>query len=706
MELFCAGCGGPLGPGAPDVRGRRRKDPFRGRTVGGARLTKLISVDPTRRVYRARHRGLRSHVRAEVFPEPFASENLAYVRHLLRQAALTSEINSLYVVTVLDLGRLADCYYILTECPPDCLRSLLRKAGRIDLNRVLALMEEVLQGLTAVEGAGAFHGNVTPEGVLLDYDGAARLDHLGTALRPQELNRLTVDEDGAVCSPALYIAPERALDGRLADIRSDLYSLGVTAYEMISGRAPHEGANAQEIMCRRMEEPAPRLSQRVPDVPAAMSHFVARLMAGDPAARPPTSQAALDELRECAVEMSRAHEIGPVRAAVPSGRTGGGGRWTALWWAAAFFLFALAVIPLALLYKQHRVREALAREAQEMAPLTVAVLIREADSAAADPLPRGMADGLLALLAHGLAFYPELQVIDPARTAELQAAGRDPRQVRDEVGANCLLVAEHAPGLERRRWTLVFATNRGEPWSVHAECAVAQDREGDAAPLADALGDLLASFAARLAWDPLPEGALETAGRSLDAWSAAAGAIRAERLGRWREAASSVERALATAPGTPAFQVLSAFYNAVQEAQERGTLSGAAGLPLAGLPPEMGGLSGALAAMAGGDPDGVEERFGEFLARSPGSGRGYFLMGLWRQHTAGRPEEAALSFRQAVRMDPGYLPAALACVELLAQRDAASARQFVQQYKETAPPRECVYRLTRRAEELLGGAVQ
>ena len=64
------------------------------------------------------------------------------------------------------------------------MRSLLRKAGRIDLNRVLALTEEVLQGLAAVEGVGAFHGNVTPEGVLLDYDGAARLDHLGTAPSP------------------------------------------------------------------------------------------------------------------------------------------------------------------------------------------------------------------------------------------------------------------------------------------------------------------------------------------------------------------------------------------------------------------------------------------------------------------------------------------------------------------------------------------
>jgi len=704
MELFCAGCGGALRPGAPDVPGRRRKDPFRGRTVGGARLSRLLSVSPTRRVYRAYHRGLRSHLRAEVFPEPFASENLGYVQHLFRQAALTTEIGSRYVVTVLDLGRLVDCYYILTECPPDRLRSLLRKAGRIDLNRVLALMEDVLHGLAAVEGVGTYHGNVTPEGVLLDYDGVAKLDHLGTALRPQELNRLTVDEDGAICGPALYIAPERALDGRLADIRSDLYSLGVSTYEMISGRPPHEGADAQEIMCRRLDEPAPRLSQRVPDVPAAMSHFVARLMAGDPAARPPTSQAALDELLECAVQMSRAHEIGPVRAAVPSGRTGGG--WTALWWATAFFLFALAVIPLGLLYKQHRVREAAVREAQEMAPLTVAVLVREADSAAADPLPPGVADGLAALLAYGLAFYPELHVIDPVRTAELQAAGRDPRQVRDEVGANCLLVAEHAPGLQRRRWTLVFAASRGEPWSVHAECAVAEDRRGDAVPLADALGDLLASVAVRLARDPLPEGALEAAGKSLDAWSAAADAIRAERLGRWEEAASSIERALATAPGTPAFQVLSAFYSAVHEAQDSGTLSGAAGLALSGLPPEMEGLAGALAAIAGGHPEGVEERFGEFLARSPASARGYFLMGLWRRHAAGRPAEAALSFRQAVRMDPGYLPAALACVELLAQRDAAGARQFVQQYKESAPPRECLYRVTRRAGELLGGAVQ
>ncbi len=706
MELFCAACGGPLGPGAPEARIRRPKDPFRGRTVGGARLTKLLSVTPTRRVYRAYHPGLRGHVRTEVFTEAFAHENPDYVRRLFRQAALTREIQSLYVVTVLDLGRLADCYYIVTECPPADLRSLLRRTGRIDLNRALTLMEEILRGLAAVEGVGAFHGNVTPEGVLLDYDGAARLDHLGTTLRPQELNRLTVAEDGAVGGPALYIAPERALDGRLADVRSDLYSLGVTAYEMVCGRVPHEGADAREVMRRRLEEPAPSLSHRAPDVPAEMSRFVARLMAGDPAGRPPGPEAALDELRECAVEMSRGHKIRPVRASVSAGRAEGGAKWTALWWAAAVFLFALAVIPLGFLYKQHQDKKAAAREAQAGLPPRVAVLVREADPVAADPLPPWMADGLAALIAYGLAFYPELQVVDPAQTAELQAAGRDVLQVRQDVGANCLLVAEHAPGLERRRWTFVFASSRDEPWSVRAECTVPQDREGDAAPLAGALRELLIAVAGRLGREPLPEDALAAAGQGLGAWSAAADALRMERQGRWPEAVASIQRALDAAPGTPPFQVLSAFYTAVHEAQEGGTLSGAAGLPAEGLPPEMAGLAGVLAAMAGGDADEVEGQFGRFLARSPDSARGYFLLGLWRLHSAGQREEAALSFRRAVRADPGYLPAAFACVDLLARRDAAAARAFVDEYKEMAPGRECVYRLTRHAEELLGGSAQ
>ena len=302
-QLHCAACGGPLAD-RRERGGARPGDPFRGRTVGGARLRKLLAVRPTHCVYRAAHMQLRTTVRVEAFSNEFAERNADYMAQHFRAAAATRDLRSTYVVTLLDVGRRADCWFIVLEWAPSDLRALLETRAPLPVNRALGLLEGVLAGLDAVHAAGLVHGDVTPEGILLARDGSPKLDHLAALPRAEELGRLVLSPGGCLAGPALYIAPERAV-GQQGDIRSDLYSLGATAFEMLAARPPYAGRSAQEVLDGHAGDSRPDLREARPDVPDGIAAFVRRLMAREPSARPADPAEALSELRQVGIDLSR-----------------------------------------------------------------------------------------------------------------------------------------------------------------------------------------------------------------------------------------------------------------------------------------------------------------------------------------------------------------------------------------------------------------
>jgi hypothetical protein len=723
-QLFCAACAAPLADSPPPGYVRphwtarlwpKPRDPFMGKVIGGARLTKLLNVRPTRRTYRAAHKQLRAEVRVEVFETGFVERNADYVGRLFEEAAATQEVRSLHVTTLLNLGRRRDCAFILCDFHPSSLRALLEAKGRLDINRTLALAEEVLHGLAAVDAAGATHGNVSPDGVLLGYDGLARLDHLGTALRAEDTERLTVTPAGAVRGPALYTAPEKLQPQRPPDVRADLYSLGVTIFEMLSGRPPYEGASGRQVLLKHLHEPVPDLHQARPDVPPELSRFVSRLMAKDPAGRPQKPQQALDELRECAVALSREGLIGPVRAAVTPGQHRRATlKWAAVWSLLAVALAALAIIPLALMYRQRQAGQAQTQEAA--GAHTVLVMLRQSDPVLKDDLSAEEALGVSTLLDYRLAFYPELSAIRPA--AGLEPGGGDLGDALAKAGAGNAFMAMHAAGFKRRNWTLVFSSRGKPPWSARADCAVEAEGPGSLNALETAADEVLAQAAGRLKLEPAAAGRPAT-GANVAAWALMGRALRAEREDRWDEALALSRQATQEVPearppsGRSPFAVLRAFYETVEGTQRTGRLTPAplpqGGADAAGpaqtdagvvaLPPELAGLSAALESMGKDARPDVERQLARHLARWPSSARGYFLLGLWRLYGGRQADEAAVAFRHAAGLDPGYVPPARGYVQLMAPERPAEVRSFLDQMRQQAPDSEAV----RRLEELARG---
>ena len=222
---------------------------------------------------------------------------------------------------------------------------MLDKKGRLPLRQALRITEEVLQGLQAIAEHGAVHGNVTPDGILLGYDGAARLDRLGAAAEGKPRFETTC------------------------------YSLGCTLYEMLAGRPP--------------DAAAPDLRTERPDLPEEVCRFVARLTAADPDARPAGPAEALEEMRVLAEDLARAGAIAPSRAAMGGGkRRLFGVTWTSAWTIVACLLVVATVAPFVIMAQMRRARIQAEQAAAAGKPGAVAVLILPEGRAARRPALR------------------------------------------------------------------------------------------------------------------------------------------------------------------------------------------------------------------------------------------------------------------------------------------------------------------------------
>jgi len=692
-QLHCAACGQPLAPGRPPRRSPAPADPFRGRTIAGARLRKLLATFPDHLEYLGTHAGLHADVRVEIFPAEVEGRGAVRLEALFRRVARARQVHSPAVLPVLDLGRTKDCWYILAEMPPDSLRTLLDRKGRLPLQQTLALAEDVLTGLTALEQAGLSHGDVRPETIAMDYDGTARLDRPGAPFAPSELGRLTVTQGGAVRGPAHYMAPERWVDERRADMPSDLYSLGVTLYEALAGRPPFDGQSAQDVMRAHLEAALPDLQQAAPGLPESVCAFVERLLKRDPAERPACAAGALEDLRRVMLDLARQGVIESPAVQPPLARrilreVRKAGLWTIL----ALALVALAAVPPILWYAR-RGRQG-ADQAAELQRAPLKVLLMVEDAADADPHE---ATAVRALLALALECVPALSPADPFLAAQLLRDGMDVERVRNLAAFPCVLTASSRPGLRRRHWTLTLSGSQPAPWTVRSEASVDENGRGDMRPLEAAARELMELAAARLestaALQALPHADAGT-------WSEVAEALRAEADGRWCEATRRARAAAAHAPDARAFAFLASFYGTVCQLTRPDSTEPMPPVPdPEGLPAEMAGLSRVLRALREADAPLVKERLADFLVEFPHSARGYTLLGLWRLHTLRRPEEALAALRHAVEIDPGYLPAAYACVEALVKHQPDGVEPFLRDYRGRIAHRELAERVEARVRE-------
>ena len=213
-----------------------------------------------------------------------------------REMQVMQQLHGEHLVHVVDTGEVDGAQFIAMELLEGIsLREQLRAGDPLTPTDTLLLARDLARALEVAHGAGVIHRDVKPANIQLARrpDGSSRTVLLDFGIARSLDPSVTLTGTGLVVGTAGYIAPEVGMGGRTADERSDIYSLGVVLYEALVGAPPFVAANAMALMARHaIEDPmAPHV--REPTVPPAISSLVMRLMARDPARRPPTAAATI-----------------------------------------------------------------------------------------------------------------------------------------------------------------------------------------------------------------------------------------------------------------------------------------------------------------------------------------------------------------------------------------------------------------------------
>jgi len=208
---------------------------------------------------------------------PQLSENFTYIQRFNREAKMAMGLSSPHIVGVLDYGADKDDHYLVMEyVEGKPLRDVICEEGPLPWERALAVAYEAAEALSEADRQHIVHRDIKPANIMITPQGTARVLDFGIA-RGSDLPALT--QSGFVGSP-YYISPEQAM-GEKVDIRSDIYSLGIVLYEMLSNRLPFDAEAPWLIIKQHISTEPPALAAICPDVPQEVELLVHKMLAKD-----------------------------------------------------------------------------------------------------------------------------------------------------------------------------------------------------------------------------------------------------------------------------------------------------------------------------------------------------------------------------------------------------------------------------------------
>jgi eukaryotic-like serine/threonine-protein kinase len=252
--------------------------------AGRYRLDNRLGAGGMSTVFRAQDTVLERPVAVKLLAEHLAQDD-AFVARFRREALAAARLQHPNIVQVFDSGQDSESgrHYIVMEYVdgPSCA-DLLRQHRMFDTDDTVRIIRDACHGLDYAHRAGVIHRDVKPGNLLVSNEsGTTKLADFGIA-KAAEQTRIT--QVGAVLGTAAYLSPEQA-SGEEAGAASDIYSLGVCAYQFLAGRLPHEYGSLTELALKQQQERVPPITDFRDDVPAALDHAIRACLERDPARR-------------------------------------------------------------------------------------------------------------------------------------------------------------------------------------------------------------------------------------------------------------------------------------------------------------------------------------------------------------------------------------------------------------------------------------
>jgi serine/threonine protein kinase len=303
------------------IEASKPADKLVGREIGGVRLLKRLGAGALGVVYAGEQIGMKRKVAVKLLSAKAAADPEVVAR-FEREAKLCAQIRHDGVVAVFNCGTEHNVHYLVMELVQGgTLATVIEEQGRLPWKTACQYILQVADGLKYCHNQSIIHRDIKPANILVETGAKAKLADLGLGKQldsdvSSSTNGLTM-QGVAMGSPA-YMPPEQIRSAKDATPVSDLYALGATLYQCLTGALPFDGRSAGEVMGKVLREQPPAIELLAPDVPPSVRAFTMRCIEKEPSRRPQSAEVFIKELTK----------------AMENPQAGGGGVWG---WITKFF---------------------------------------------------------------------------------------------------------------------------------------------------------------------------------------------------------------------------------------------------------------------------------------------------------------------------------------------------------------------------------
>ncbi len=227
-----------------------------------------------------------------------------FVRRFQREALAASSLSNPNIVEVYDVGEDNGEYYIVMEyIEGKHLKQLLKKRGKLTVSEAVDIVLQITDGLSVAHDSYIIHRDIKPQNIMILENGLVKIADFGIAMA---INSTQLTQTNSVMGSVHYLPPEQA-SGKGATLQSDIYSIGILFYELLTGKLPFKGDNAVEIALKHLKEPLPSIREEIPNIPQSVENIIIKATAKNPKNRYADAREMHEDLKTC-LDPTRANE--------------------------------------------------------------------------------------------------------------------------------------------------------------------------------------------------------------------------------------------------------------------------------------------------------------------------------------------------------------------------------------------------------------
>ncbi|MCM1053413.1 MAG: Stk1 family PASTA domain-containing Ser/Thr kinase [Ruminococcus sp.] len=224
------------------------------------------------------------------------SNDEKFVRRFQREALAASSLAHQNIVEVYDVGEDNGEYYIVMEyIEGKHLKNLLKKRGKLTLSETVDIMLQITDGMSVAHDSYIIHRDIKPQNIMILENGLVKITDFGIAMA---INATQLTQTNSVMGSVHYLPPEQA-SGQGSTLQSDIYSMGIVMYELLTGELPFRGDNAVEIALKHLKEPIVDIREKLPNVPNSIANIIKKATAKNPKNRYNDAREMHEDLKTC-----------------------------------------------------------------------------------------------------------------------------------------------------------------------------------------------------------------------------------------------------------------------------------------------------------------------------------------------------------------------------------------------------------------------